>query len=627
MAFTITHTSHLFANPSYHPAIHFPELPLKQRKITRHHCLPPKSQPSEDVPSTADHDRRQQKLLQAVAESNEEQLPGVRTFENDSARLTLVGAVDFQQAVTAAAADGGRAANEHIIAGLPTMVIETVFPGRPDDCSTLSTRLFLPASKVKEKAKKLKATLSEDILSSTTSANILAMTFRQVVLQQLWSFELVAFRCGTERNIDDFGNLREVPHDTDGLSSYFPTSSIESHTVGQSFGRASAKFIQWFHKPKRYVSKDSSIILHKLLDNEIAANAKILLDKFSSRRVKSMGIKSKYSWWTLSSDPELEKFNGPEFTAGLNEHIPSYRLQIDAGKFKDVKIEGGNLFTTNIWEILLTHCQMIKAGWSLKLRVSIPGVCLADILDIYYQDDFTLPAKQLSCDAMMNLSNLSRNKSGSSLLKILSATLAGGLLLVMISILSQLYLPNLTRWRKYHKDHSVQSSCIRCIEPESLGLTQLEACCIAVIRKLKDSFGWPGEIITKAGHCAWTGELPLYLKRMVEIDSKTSDVLSTVTLPGERIEEMKGSVQDIASYQVVLSTEGEVVGFQPRSRMAVNHWASNPLTKELYARRNLSPGFLEPGLKIHHPSDVVLLELLMSANPEPHFALVRPAGI
>ncbi|XP_071906838.1 uncharacterized protein [Coffea arabica] len=612
MAFTITHTSHLFANPSYHPAIHFPELPLKQRKITRHHCLPPKSQPSEDVPSTADHDRRQQKLLQAVAESNEEQLPGVRTFENDSARLTLVGAVDFQQAVTAAAADGGRAANEHIIAGLPTMVIETVFPGRPDDCSTLSTRLFLPASKVKEKAKKLKATLSEDILSSTTSANILAMTFRQVVLQQLWSFELVAFRCGTERNIDDFGNLREVPHDTDGLSSYFPTSSIESHTVGQSFGRASAKFIQWFHKPKRYVSKDSSIILHKLLDNEIAANAKILLDKFSSRRVKSMGIKSKYSWWTLSSDPELEKFNGPEFTAGLNEHIPSYRLQIDAGKFKDVKIEGGNLFATNIWEILLTHCQM---------------VCLADILDIYYQDDFTLPAKQLSCDAMMNLSNLPTNKSGSSLLKILSATLAGGLLLVMISILSQLYLPNLTRWRKYHKDHSVQSSCIRCIEPESLGLTQLEACCIAVIRKLKDSFGWPGEIITKAGHCAWTGELPLYLKRMVEIDSKTSDVLSTVTLPGERIEEMKGSVQDIASYQVVLSTEGEVVGFQPRSRMAVNHWASNPLTKELYARRNLSPGFLEPGLKIHHPSDVVLLELLMSANPEPHFALVRPAGI
>ena len=141
MAFTITHTSHLFANPSYHPAIHFPELPLKQRKITRHHCLPPKSQPSEDVPSTADHDRRQQKLLQAVAESNEEQLPGVRTFENDSARLTLVGAVDFQQAVTAAAADGGRAANEHIIAGLPTMAIETVFPGRPDDCSTLSTRL------------------------------------------------------------------------------------------------------------------------------------------------------------------------------------------------------------------------------------------------------------------------------------------------------------------------------------------------------------------------------------------------------------------------------------------------------------------------------------------------------
>lgn len=388
--------------------------------------------------------------------------------------------------------------------------------------------------------------------------------------------------------------------------------SVERRILGQSFGRASTKFIPWFHKPNRFVSKDSSVILHRLLDNEIAANAKVLLDKFSSKRVKSMGIKSKNSWWTLASDAELEKSYGPEFIAGINECIPSYRLQIDAGKFKDVKVEGGNLLATNIWEILLTHSQM---------------VCLADIIDIYYQDGFTLPAKQLSCDSMMNLSNSSRSKSSSSLLKILSAIIAGGLLLVMISILSQLYLPNLPRWRKYHKDHSVQSSCIRCTEPESLGAPQLEACCIAVIKKLKDSFDWPGEIITKSSHCAWTGELPLYLKRMmVEFDSKTSGVLSRVTLPGERIEEMKGSVQDIASYQVVLSTEGEVVGFQPTSRMAVNHWASNPLTKELYARRNLSPGFLEPGLKIHHPSEVMLLELLMSANPEPHFALVRAVG-
>lgn len=69
---------------------------------------------------------------------------------------------------------------------------------------------FLPARKVKEKAKKLKGSLSEDILSSTTSESILAMTFRQVVLRQLCSFELVAFKPGTERNMDDLEKPREV---------------------------------------------------------------------------------------------------------------------------------------------------------------------------------------------------------------------------------------------------------------------------------------------------------------------------------------------------------------------------------------------------------------------------------
>lgn len=65
----------------------------------------------------------------------------MRIYENDSARLTLVGAVDFQQALTAAAADGGQAADEHMESGMPAMVVETVFPGCSDDHSTVSTRL------------------------------------------------------------------------------------------------------------------------------------------------------------------------------------------------------------------------------------------------------------------------------------------------------------------------------------------------------------------------------------------------------------------------------------------------------------------------------------------------------
>lgn len=68
-------------------------------------------------------------------------LPAVRTYENELTRLTVVGAVDFDQALVAAAADGGEAAEEHIVSGSQAMVIETVFPGGGDDKSTVSTRL------------------------------------------------------------------------------------------------------------------------------------------------------------------------------------------------------------------------------------------------------------------------------------------------------------------------------------------------------------------------------------------------------------------------------------------------------------------------------------------------------
>lgn len=61
-----------------------------------------------------------------------------------------------------------------------------------------------------EKAQKLKSALTKEILSGTTSTNILAMTFRQVLLQNLWNFELVLFIPGAERNMDDLETPREV---------------------------------------------------------------------------------------------------------------------------------------------------------------------------------------------------------------------------------------------------------------------------------------------------------------------------------------------------------------------------------------------------------------------------------
>lgn len=118
----------LFAMPS----IYTPKIVLKNSR----HCFSTIScSAGRPIPTT------EEEVLQAVLESDEKILPCVRTYENDLSRLTLVGGVDFRQSVTAAAADGGEAASEHLDSGMSAMVVETVFPGISDEHSTVSTRL------------------------------------------------------------------------------------------------------------------------------------------------------------------------------------------------------------------------------------------------------------------------------------------------------------------------------------------------------------------------------------------------------------------------------------------------------------------------------------------------------
>ncbi|KAM3239021.1 hypothetical protein P3L10_014054 [Capsicum annuum] len=73
--------------------------------------------------------------------------------------------------------------------------------------------------------------------------------------------------------------------------------------------------------------------------------------------------------------------------------------------------------------------------------------------------------------------------------------------------------------------------------------------------------------------------------------------------------------------RVILSRDGKIVEFQPTSRVAENQRTANPLVKELYKKKKLVPGLIEQDLMmITRPSDVVL-ELLMSSNPQSPFAL------
>lgn len=599
----------------------FPKIPVRTYRISL--SVLAWSAPKRPVPAT------EQDILEAISESDGSDVPGVRTYENDLARLTVVGPVDFEQALTAAAADGGKAAEEHITSGIPVMVAETLFPGSPDDHSTIATRLFLPAEKVKGKAKKLKKYLTKDILSSTTSTNILAMTFRQVVLQQLWNFELLLFRPGTKRNMEDLENARNVP-----VSFTFSSSdewaisvlaevvslsafrSAERNFFANSIGRSSDNLFRLFHKPERIALKDSSFILYKFLEDELVGNAKSLLKEFNSTKAhyKPVTKKSKLDWWTSSVYTKLEKIGGSEFSTWVCEYVPAYRLQIDSDKLEKLKFKGWKKSAENRWEVLMTHSQM---------------VCLANVLDMYYEDLFTLPNKHLPCGGVAKSTSMSTNKGGSFLLKLLSVILMSGIFVVTITVLRQLYLPRLYNGQKFPRgDHSLKSSHIDSIQHQPVESTKLEDFCVLIVRKVKDTFDWPGEIRKGSGCGAWTGELPEYLRTVVQADLSNVDISSAPAPSCKNDEDMRASAQDIASYQVVLSGDGKIVGFQPTSRVAVNHWATNPLAKEMYGGRKLSPGFLEPGLKIKRPpSEVVVLELLMSENPESYFALARPVNL
>ncbi|KAF7150709.1 hypothetical protein RHSIM_Rhsim02G0137400 [Rhododendron simsii] len=596
----------------------------------------------------------EQDILRAVLDSDGRSLPAVRTYENDLARLTVVGAVNFKQALTAAAADGGHVADEYVKSGTPVMVVETVIPSPPDERST-----FLPARKVKEKSKRLKSSLPKDIPSSTESSNILAMTFRQVVLEQLWNFELLLFTPGTERNMEELENPREVPASFAVRSSdkriisllgevvcLAALESTERHFLSKSMSRAPTNLFRWFRKSERVLSTDSSVAIFWLNEDEIISVAKSLLENINSGKAsyKPSQTKSEYSWWTLSMGSKLEKIGGPEFGTWVSEYVPAYLFQIDSDRLPDLKLEGWKRSAENRWEVLLTHNQMIDAHFFIVyLKQAVFQVALANILDMYYEDSYTLPSKQLSC-AVAKPINLFTNKRTSSLLKVFYIALASGFFLVVISIFGQLCMPYLHGGRKYlGGNHSVQSSEIDFMQHQAIDSTELDAYCFSIVERIKDAFGWAGDIMTEKSVGAWIGELPVFLRS--DADSNSGETPScSIPIKGND-EELKSSAQDIASYQVVfdlgddlvvmdvllvpivvLSAEGKIIGFQPTSRVAVNNWASNPLAKELYGGRELSAGFIEPGVKISCPSNVAVLELLMSLNPDSRFAFARPSN-
>ncbi|PWA86153.1 hypothetical protein CTI12_AA143660 [Artemisia annua] len=259
---------------------------------------------------------------------------------------------------------------------------------------------FLPTRKVKERAKTVRNYLrGNDLFSGTSPTNILAMTFRQVTLRQLWSFELVLFTPGTTRNMKDLANTRDVSltlffllnspasftfscsdeRAISMLAEVISVSALESTKkdfLDNSLGRSSYNIFRLFQKPENISSRDSSVILYKVLEDEVIESAQSLFEKFQSMKAgyKPKETSLKFNWWPWSVFSKLEKIMGREFSAWVSEYVPAYRLQMDNEKLRDLKFEGWKESAKVRWEVLLTHSQMNKETegfsdfWGCEIR-------------------------------------------------------------------------------------------------------------------------------------------------------------------------------------------------------------------------------------------------------------------
>ncbi|KAG8076470.1 hypothetical protein GUJ93_ZPchr0006g44707 [Zizania palustris] len=563
-------------------------------------------------------------------------VPIARCYEAVLARLEVSGSARREQAVAAAAAaDGGAAAEAHLDAGADAMVMEAFLPG-PDGAkrSAMSTRVILQANEVLEKASKIKKDFGAEFFveNEPDSDGILAMAFKQVVMDRLTNFRLEVFSPGSEIDLQDLSKPRKVYADFSISSSDEKLISALAEAIFSCITEdARNNYLggtgDLFQKRKLNCSLGSSVCIHRISEAEVVNNARRCLKSFHLVKFSHVAGKAKNGWWPAPKFERLGKIGGPDFMLWASEFVYTYKLQINAKAFKNTDLGGRHELANDKWEVLLAHFQMVELG---------------NVLDMYFEDQFTLPGKTFYSHSNSESSKIKKNNG---YLNNLFTLLAGSCIILFVGTVAQLCWPQSLEGKRL----SAGSLCVSSADSyssdiHSLDSNEAEVYCMYVVEKIKDSFGCPGDIMVDTNIGAWVGELPDCFKGInfdghaASVDIQYPSAVSqgdqsplasirtkmTSHSHSEQNDDTQETLQNTASFQVVMSERGKVVGFQPTSRLAVNHWATNPLTKLLYEGRELSPAFLEPRLRISRPAKIVPIELLMSVNPESFFALARP---
>lgn len=207
---------------------------------------------------------------------------------------------------------------------------------------------------------------------------------------------------------------------------------------------------------------------------------------------------------------------------------------------------------------------------------------------------------------------------------------------------------------KIDKHYAHQSKKQMLPQNEEVSAEEMQVICTLVVEMVKNALQWPDDIKSTEGKGAWIGkdltewgrlEDKFCTTAVVEDDPSSGNkkvetinetgvkkLRQAVASKGDTFSQdhIQGNLQgpntsDIAVYEVTLSRDGNLLGFQPTNRAAVNRWASNPLAKALYGNQKIRPGLFEPRLKFKGPpKEAVIVELLMLDDPTSRLITARP---
>jgi hypothetical protein len=127
-------------------------------------------------------------------------------------------------------------------------------------------------------------------------------------------------------------------------------------------GRSSNNLLQNFQKPKWMASSDSHVRIRSLSEAEIAAHLKSFLERsgVNKERENYKGMRTSHNWWPRPScSSSIPNIYGVESDIWINEYLPLHKLQVDFGKFENVKVQGWQKCSNHVWEILLSHRQLV----------------------------------------------------------------------------------------------------------------------------------------------------------------------------------------------------------------------------------------------------------------------------